>query len=60
VNNKLSPGKKKPISRPDSAKTIPKIPKYPTVFIKLSRSKSSISYIYYTIKEKRPLKGVFG
>ena len=39
VNRRLSPGKKKPISKPDSKKTMVKIPKYPTAWIKEARSK---------------------
>ena len=31
VKSKLSPGKKKPIKRPDSKKTMVNTPKYPTV-----------------------------
>ena len=63
VKSKLSPGRKAPTNRPDSAKTIAKIPKYPTDSIILTRSRfricsiigktnqsGSLSFIYINIK----------
>src|SRR3989338_4961086 len=42
VNNRESPGRKKPTNKPDSAKIIAKSPKYPAAFISSMRSTPGI------------------